>query len=89
MKHIDISVVGKVQGVFFRSSAEKKAKELGITGYAKNMEDGTVYIEAEGEEDKLKIFLEWCKSGPEHAKVEDVTAQDSHSIKGFKEFNIF
>ncbi len=88
MKHIDISVSGKVQGVFFRQSAKAKAEELGITGYAKNMDDGTVYIEAEGEKEKLKIFLEWCKSGPAHARVEDISLRESHTVKEFKEFNI-
>lgn len=71
-KHLNIKISGQVQGVFFRHSARQKAKELGITGLARNEPDGTLYMEAEGEEEKLKIFLEWCFHGPPSAAVEKV-----------------
>ena len=87
-KHIDISVSGKVQGVFFRATAKEEAEKLDITGYARNMSDGTVYIEAEGEDEKLELFTEWCKSGPAHAEVKDISAEESHEVKGFKAFDI-
>lgn len=88
IKHIDISVSGKVQGVFFRVSAKEEAEKLGISGYAKNMNDGTVYIEAEGEEAALKGFVEWCKSGPTHAEVKDISAKESHEVNGFEGFGV-
>jgi len=88
IKHIDILVKGKVQGVFFRQAAKEKARELGIVGYAENKEDGSVYIEAEGEGETLKEFLNWCKSRPSYAKVDDISSQGSHAIKNFQEFQI-
>ena len=59
-----VRVKGRVQGVGFRWSAAREAARLGITGYVRNDEDGSVYIEAEGTEDRLNAFLEWCRKGP-------------------------
>ena len=86
-KNLKIKVFGKVQGVFFRYSAKKKAQELGLLGYAKNMPDGTVEIEAEGEKKNLQIFLQWCKEGSETAEVEKVDFVFSEETKNFKDFN--
>lgn len=71
-KHLNIIIHGKVQGVFFRSSAKEKAEELGIKGYIRNMEDGTVLIEAEADKEVLSEFLNWCENGPDKAEVEKI-----------------
>lgn len=74
-KCFQIRVYGKVQGVFFRASTKQKADELGVKGFVKNEPDGSVYVEAEAEEQVLTTFLNWCKRGPSNARVErcDVT----------------
>ncbi len=64
MKHFSIHVIGKVQGVFFRASAKEKAEALHISGTVRNNPDGSVSIEAEGDEENLMHFVEWCKEGP-------------------------
>ena len=64
-----LNVYGKVQGVGFRFYTQKKAAELDISGYVKNMPDGSVYIEAEGESNQLEIFINWCETGPSWARV--------------------
>jgi acylphosphatase len=71
-KKFIIKVYGKVQGVWFRKSAQQKALALGLRGFCKNMEDGSVYIEAEGDLEKLFNFVNWCKKGPELAEVENI-----------------
>ena len=78
---------GKVQGVFFRASTKEKAEELGITGFVRNERDGSVYIEAQGEEDVLEDFLHWCKRGPQHARVDAINIAE---IKGgdFEAFEV-
>jgi acylphosphatase len=86
-KHYTIIVKGKVQGVYFRASAQEKAVELGLNGFVSNMPDGNVYIEAEGETTILNNFLEWCKVGPARAKVESVEVKEE-TIEGFKKFEI-
>jgi len=58
-----IHVTGRVQGVGFRRTAVNEALSLGITGYVKNLHDGSVYIEAEGSEEQLNAFLVWCNHG--------------------------
>ncbi len=70
-----IKVYGRVQGVGFRYYTQKKANELGITGFVKNRPDGSVYIEAEGEEDKLELFIDWCEVGPSWAHVTKLEKQ--------------
>jgi acylphosphatase len=87
-KHLNIKIYGRVQGVFFRHSAKQKAEELNIKGFAKNEPDGTVYIEAEGEEENLKKFLDWCYQGPPMASVKKVEFEFSSEIKNFSEFVI-
>ncbi|MFH1523125.1 MAG: acylphosphatase [Patescibacteria group bacterium] len=76
MKHLNIKIYGQVQGVFFRDSARKKAEEIGIFGFIRNEPDGSVYIEAEGEEEKLKELLDWCKKGSELAEVKKVETKE-------------
>ena len=72
MKHFNITVLGKVQGVFYRQSTIEISNQLCIKGFVCNEPNGNVYIEAEGEEEQLKKFIEWCKVGPSGAKVVEV-----------------
>jgi acylphosphatase len=67
-----ISVKGRVQGVGFRWSAAREASMLDINGFVRNQEDGSVYIEAEGSEDQLNVFLDWCRIGPRSGLVQSV-----------------
>lgn len=85
MKHYKIRVFGKVQGVWFRQSALEKARELGLSGKVENLPDGSVDIEAEGSEENLQKLLDWCREGPEHASVEDIsyTEAELEDYKGF------
>lgn len=83
---LKIRVYGYVQGVFFRYTTRKIARKLGVTGYVKNMPDGSVYIEAEGPEEKLSELLEFSKKGPKNAKVNNVKHEyipPTHEFKGF------
>jgi acylphosphatase len=85
--HLAIHVTGKVQGVFFRASTREKATSLGIKGYVRNEWDGSVYIEAEGEQDTLNKLIAWCKQGPPHAVVEKVEVIEG-KVKNFVRFEI-
>jgi acylphosphatase len=86
MRTVSIRVSGRVQGVYFRASTKEKADELGISGWVKNERDGSVYIEAQAAEAALEKFIEWCKRGPSHAKVEtfDLREIESKSFSGFE-----
>ena len=87
VKHFDIIVSGKVQGVYFRLSTKAVADQLGVKGVVCNKADGTVYIEAEGDDFALDSFLEWCQEGPDRAIVENVTHQPGH-VKNYRNFEV-
>lgn len=84
-EHLNIRVYGQVQGVFFRQSSIDKAKQLGITGFARNEPDGTVYIEAEGSEEALEQFQNWCREGSSSARVDDVSVWGGE-VKDYEDF---
>jgi acylphosphatase len=87
MKHISLTISGKVQGVYFRASTKDTAEKYGVNGFVRNEKDGSVYIEAEGEEENLKHFVAWCHHGPPHAKVQHIDLKEG-SVQGFKKFEI-
>jgi len=76
-----------VQGVFFRQSTIEKARELDITGWVRNCEDGSVELEAEGDESLLKVFVQWCHRGPRNAVVQNVEVKNS-DVKNYSAFEI-
>ena len=83
-----ILVSGRVQGVFYRANARERAQELGIAGYVKNLDDGSVEILAEGDEEKISKLIEWCKKGPRLAKVQNVEAVYDKATGEFSFFEI-
>lgn len=87
MKHVQITISGKVQGVFFRASTKAVADVLGVKGLVMNQNDGSVYIEAEGDEFSLEEFLDFCRTGPEKAVVEKIAVQDGE-LKNYRNFEL-
>ncbi len=87
MQRYLVTVTGKVQGVFFRDTARREARRLGLTGFARNDPDGSVYIEAEGDEDSLRQFLWWCSKGSTQAKVTNVTHSAREPL-GYQSFEV-
>lgn len=74
-KRAVIRITGRVQGVNFRNNTEKKARSMDLTGFVKNMPDGSVLIEAEGEEENLDQFIEWSQEGPRWSRVDQAEVQ--------------
>lgn len=81
-------ITGKVQGVFYRASCEKQAKDLGVTGYVRNLSDGRVEVLAEGNEEQLKALLDWCKAGSSEAKVEQVVVEKRFGSHAYNDFQV-
>ena len=77
IKHYNIIVKGRVQGVGFRYATQREARLWGIRGFVKNLPDGSVYIEAEGEQEILQQFARWCHEGPSQARVEDIEVSEA------------
>ncbi|HTD42278.1 MAG TPA: acylphosphatase [Mucilaginibacter sp.] len=87
IKHLDIIVKGKVQGVFFRASTKAVADQLGVKGYVRNENNGDVGIAAEGDDISLDMFLDWCKEGPEDALVTSVESHEGE-LKNYRNFEV-
>ncbi|MCK4950781.1 MAG: acylphosphatase [Gammaproteobacteria bacterium] len=69
-------ISGRVQGVFYRASTQRQAQSLGVTGWAKNLPDGTVEVMACGERDAVNALCDWCGDGPEYARVISIECEE-------------
>ena len=69
---LHLIVSGRVQGVFFRHSAMAEARQLGLSGWVRNLPSGEVEIVAEGRRKNLEMLYAWAHSGPPSARVEEV-----------------
>ena len=87
MKCVHLIVSGRVQGVFFRDNTRRKAIELGLNGYAKNLPDGNVEVVAQGDEGKISELIEFINKGPGIAKVENIKIKHKEP-ENFKSFEI-
>lgn len=81
-------VYGRVQGVGFRYSTVIQARRIGVTGYTRNMPDGSVEVVAEGEEDKLKKLISWLKQGPPASRVDNVDFHYTSYNGYYKSFGV-
>jgi len=67
-----VYITGKVQGVYFRQSTKRQAYSLDVTGWVRNLHDGRVEAIFEGDEEPVKVAIDFCYYGPRAAKVEKV-----------------
>ena len=74
-QRVHVIVRGRVQGVYFRASARDRARQLDLSGWARNCRDGSVEILAEGEKTRLERLVTWCHGGPPGAVVTDLDVE--------------
>jgi acylphosphatase len=86
-RHYRITVKGRVQGVRFRASAQARAHQLNLTGFVKNLGNGDVYMEAEGDADNLNVFIDWCYVGSPLSKVIEVNSEEGE-LKDYQTFEV-
>jgi acylphosphatase len=82
-----VVVRGEVQGVFFRDSTKKEAESRGVSGWVRNRDDGAVEAVFEGPADAVDGMVEWCRTGPSRAEVEDMDVSleaDPDDLDGFE-----
>jgi acylphosphatase len=65
-------VAGRVQGVFFRATCAHLARQAGLGGYVRNLPDGRVEAAFEGPDEAVERLVRWCRTGPDHARVDEV-----------------
>ena len=88
MKCAHLIVSGRVQGVFFRANVKDKAFQLGLKGYAKNLENNDVEIVVQGNEEKINELIDFIKKGPGIASVTGIQIRHKEP-ENFKTFEIF
>ena len=74
MKRVRVCVRGRVQGVFFRAEAQRRAASLGLAGWVRNLPDGSVEAVFEGGDERVDSMVDWTRRGPAGAQVEEVDA---------------
>ena len=72
MKRVRVRVSGRVQGVFYRATCARLARDAGLAGHVCNLPDGRVEAVFEGPEQDVDRLVEWCRTGPEMASVEEL-----------------
>lgn len=87
-KRIQLVIRGRVQGVYYRATAQREARQHGLTGWVKNRPDGSVEMVVEGEEDHVKDFLAWAQQGPTTSRVDTVDTRWRSYTGEFSEFRI-
>lgn len=78
---VHLFISGRVQGVFFRAHTREEATNRGLTGWVKNLPDRRVEAVFEGEDEAVQSMVSWCRSGPPHAVVTDVSVE-AESYRG-------
>ena len=80
-----VVVRGRVQGVFFRETARRRARRAGVAGWVRNNDDGSVEAWFEGEADDVEVMLHFAENGPSGAYVEKVDVEDvePEGLRGF------
>ncbi|CAN5527754.1 hypothetical protein BH11CYA1_BH11CYA1_05820 [soil metagenome] len=67
-----LKISGRVQGVYYRHSTKLKAQELSLSGWVRNLADGSVEALVAGSEPDIELLIAWCKVGPPSAAVDNV-----------------
>lgn len=81
MNAVRVLLEGRVQGVGFRWHTRLEARAIGVSGWVRNLEDGSVEAHLEGDADRVAELLEWLKSGPSGARVDECHVKPSQAMR--------
>ena len=87
-KRVRVIVTGRVQGVNFRHYTSKNARRLGVKGWVRNLSDGSVEGCFEGEATAVDALVDWCRQGPDYARVDGVELHSEPFTGEFEEFQV-
>lgn len=88
MKRVRAIVSGRVQGVWYRAHTRDKARALNVTGFVRNLPDGTVEILAQGDDTQVEALMDWARLGPPLAEVTDVRVRDMAEDETYSSFEV-
>jgi acylphosphatase len=87
VKRVRVLVAGRVQGVFFRAACASRAREAQVGGFVRNLPDGRVEAVFEGPDALVDRLVEWCRSGPDHARVDEIRVV-AETVRGEATFRV-
>ncbi|MBU0945847.1 MAG: acylphosphatase [Proteobacteria bacterium] len=87
-KRIHAVVHGRVQGVFFRETTCQQARRLGLSGWVRNLANGTVETEFQGDQKAVAQMLDWLAQGSTLSRVTRVESREKNPLGGESEFSI-
>jgi acylphosphatase len=87
VKRVRVRVSGRVQGVFYRATCARLARDAGLGGHVRNLPDGRVEAVFEGPGPDVDRLVEWCRTGPEMARVDEVEIV-AEQARGDQEFRV-
>ena len=82
-----VQIRGRVQGIGFRYSALSRARSLGVAGWVRNKPDGSVEAAFEGDDERVRSMVEWCRRGPGGADVQSIDVE-WHEPTGDTDFRV-
>lgn len=85
---VHVYISGRVQGVFYRAWTKQNAEKLGVTGWARNLDDGRVEAVFEGDASSVKKMVDMCNKGPAFSKVEGVEVAIKKVMEGLDGFKV-
>ena len=88
MTRAHLLVAGRVQGVYYRATAQAEGVDLGLTGWVRNRVDGQVEVVVEGAEEAVERFIAWCHRGPPMARVDRVEVERQASTGSLVGFDV-
>jgi acylphosphatase len=88
IRRVHARVRGRVQGVAYRASTRYEAQRLGLVGWVRNMEDGSVELEAQGPADVIEALIAWCRKGPSLAQVTSVDVDELPADGSARDFEV-
>jgi acylphosphatase len=87
-KRVHVTVTGRVQGVAFRAKTRSEAIRHNVSGWVRNLPDGSVEAVFEGKPEDVERVVSWCRTGPSLAVVEQMESREEPYSGAFKDFSI-
>ena len=88
MKQARILIEGRLQRMNFRLETQRQAQKLDLVGFVRNLSDGRIEIEIQGDEDNLETMLKWCQKEPHGSQIRSIFYRYDEPNKHYTEFTV-